>query len=891
MGKMAGGDDDRGTKRKAATQSAKNQNGSSNPGGRDAKRVKTHSRAPPFRTQTTKSAFGDGFSLEDFAKAQEFAIRAMEENMRESKAAHASRAFQSVPREMRRRTASHNVKRVPKRLRARAAREMATDNTPTVDSKTKRPRSTRARLRLATAGKLILLAAKRKRNQELKAPKPGLDKRPLKAPGENPLAERVDHEPRAAKVPKSKFKKRQRTKLWLPTHEWHAKRARITPPEFLWGFALPLTSNNKSYRPTHHASRGAGVVCWDTSYFSTIKLTGDLMGMMVDMGIPRPRSGRFNTSRYELVPGTRTSNSLLLQGHGPTLVIFNYPSVSDEDLESGADASSRFEVFIRVHPASFPNVWKTLLSHKANKGYDISLQDLRQEVGSIELKGPAATEVLQCVLQPYLAEEGEQDDHAARFRNLGRELLAVGTVLAFSVQDPRLQWPPNRYTGPEIDLNDDEAVFKHLERFAQRTVPASIKPIALFDKALRERGNKLPSQGSLNRRRGTGLPGQALTVGPNDPPVPVLLMAGEDASWTLVAPRGTILPLWQALMHCPLSTGGNPRFGGLDELRQVTFEHGHPWFPADFPTTIEGQEWEWMERSKREKEWDRRPRGKRTAFESLDLGAGRKGEIGDPFACDWTHLLRISGHLPPAPKSSTSDGPVTPRKGSETVADATGGSPPRPPIKWFDNSRLLVNPAADMGLMTRETHAPIATVSVTMLNRGDPRPCARIYRLPPDIRPGASTEPDAEVCATEPTSASLPKLPANLRQQWLAVAHPKRRTTRSTTEPISRDSRARASALADELLNARSPYPPPDANADEISGHPLVPDEADLIGFVTTGGFNLAQGRGAAVGHLLASAAREAVVAAGGASDGRLCVVRNVGESIGWVARWDVLRR
>lgn len=68
----------------------------------------------------------------------------------------------------------------------------------------------------------------------------------------------------------------------------------------------------------------------------------------------------------------------------------------------------------------------------------------------------------------------------------------------------------------------------------------------------------------------------------------------------------------------------------------------------------------------------------------------------------------------------------------------------------------------------------------------------------------------------------------------------------------------------------------------------MCPDEADLIGFVTTGAFCLSEGKGTAIGCISADKALEGLREAGSkAKEGRLCVVRNAGESIGWLARWE----
>jgi ribonuclease P/MRP protein subunit POP1 len=75
--------------------------------------------------QTSDKAFSNGeLNVDNFVKAREFEIKALEDGLKRSKQVLSRRAFQDVPKDLRRRTASHNVKRVPKRLRQRAAKEV-----------------------------------------------------------------------------------------------------------------------------------------------------------------------------------------------------------------------------------------------------------------------------------------------------------------------------------------------------------------------------------------------------------------------------------------------------------------------------------------------------------------------------------------------------------------------------------------------------------------------------------------------------------------------------------------------------------------------------------------------------------------------------------------------
>jgi ribonuclease P/MRP protein subunit POP1 len=99
----------------------------------------------------------------------------------------------------------------------------------------------------------------------------------------------------------------------------------------------------------------------------------------------------------------------------------------------------------------------------------------------------------------------------------------------------------------------------------------------------------------------------------------------------------------------------------------------------------------------------------------------------------------------------------------------------------------------------------------------------------------------------------------------------------------------RKKLLAQSLVATELPYPRPPTNQVDIGGHhPLCPGEEDLLGFVTTGAFSLSEGKGTAIGSISAPKALETLREAG-AREGKLCVVRNAGESVGWLARWELV--
>jgi ribonuclease P/MRP protein subunit POP1 len=169
----------------------------------------------------------------------------------------------------------------------------------------------------------------------------------------------------------------------------------------------------------------------------------------------------------------------------------------------------------------------------------------------------------------------------------------------------------------------------------------------------------------------------------------------------------------------------------------------------------------------------------------------------------------------------------------------------------------------------------LATVKLTMVTRGVPQTCARIYRLPLDNEA--------------------------LRKKWLGqIPSSASKKAKADRAPFpQRPGQDAPPALQRSYLAATifASQPAEPGNAD----YPLVPDEVDLIGFVTTGNFNLGEGKGIGIGSLLLSKA----ISGPGAipvhttvlpvvktnmreTERRLCIIRDAGQSVGRLARWEL---
>jgi len=98
-------------------------------------------------------------------------------------------------------------------------------------------------------------------------------------------------------------------------------------------------------------------------------------------------------------------------------------------------------------------------------------------------------------------------------------------------------------------------------------------------------------------------------------------------------------------------------------------------------------------------------------------------------------------------------------------------------------------------------------------------------------------------------------------------------------------------AVAQSLFQ-NPPLPYPAIKPDPSETHPMVPGEEDLIGFVTTGNFNLADGRGVGIGSVVVSKMLESwniQIDGKGVKDNerKLCIVRNAGTSTGRLGTWE----
>ena len=152
----------------------------------------------------------------------------------------------------------------------------------------------------------------------------------------------------------------------------------------------------------------------------------------------------------------------------------------------------------------------------------------------------------------------------------------------------------------------------------------------------------------------------------------------------------------------------------------------------------------------------------------------------------------------------------------------------------------------------------MATVRIWLKHRGTPTPRARIYRLPSD---------------------------RELSQRWLEQGQrqPHKAYEAQTLAMTPEDARQSLAAALEQ---------PKEDNNNQENELP-IPGEEDLIGFVTTGAYNLAEGKGTGIGSIAVDKVGHAQQESKqkpkqNNQEKQMCIVRGPGERVGRLGHWEV---
>ncbi|CDK28109.1 unnamed protein product [Kuraishia capsulata CBS 1993] len=596
-------------------------------------------RSTPSPTQRTQSLL----HVPKLLSSTQNDLQRLEKALTAAKSGSSKRAFQSLPRSLRRRTASHNVKRVPKRMRARALREMKEkkDDDVKAGGNTKKIKGILLKREkgLSKARKLYLMRRMRKllrytthlkRKGQLAIVSPMLFRKALirnqmkqlsiqirdLKPSQSPLNNSVGSFDNSAAFALAKFKphaikyvKRQRDAAWLPTHIWHAKRAKM---EKKWGFAISQTPTLKSHRNTHRKSVRDGCVVWDTSYTGTMVL-------------------RFigNTAKAEMkaVLEYLSHNSKLKDGRAWYGNIFTGQEMNGP----GEILRVKEDLAVRVHPAFYKVVYTMVRVMRKTNNFCFEMEDCRYALGSIDLVGPNALNAVASIL--YTTNKNSAQSRLFFKIQQVRDLdtIPVGTAISLECEDPRRYLHPTKH---HSRLTNDEMLDAVLELSHNKGVDADIVKRLLTKEGRVSSYANQPSLKDLGRRRANADTERTIPKLSSDPTIPVLLVRHE-IGFRLILPWFWVLPFWHQLTKVP-----HVFVGGLRQYHQVLTERGMLYFPTDYPFTPKGMHSSLLDTMDLEDKYVKKPAAKRVKYSQFRVYEDRelRGEHGTPFGSDWTFL-------------------------------------------------------------------------------------------------------------------------------------------------------------------------------------------------------------------------------------------------------------
>ncbi|EPY51410.1 RNase P and RNase MRP subunit [Schizosaccharomyces cryophilus OY26] len=552
--------------------------------------VKRSKFADARHIQVESPALKNGaVDIKRFVESRSFEISALQDAMQRSKHSSAQRAFQALPRCLRRRAASHNIRRIPKALRDRAYYEM----------------------QLSSSATTPIIPSKQRLKRFIKRLHRKLARQGLRSQITNSGQLQTEHSTEDSRIPSlaavklvsGKFAGRQLRKVWLPTHLWTSKRAHMINA---WGYAIPESPTEKSYRPTHRAAFCLNAIAFDMSYQPLVSISGPLkvlletFGECFTTGLPAAytRSYRSFTS---YVRNSQTKELLC-----PCLLQWHNPNEACKTKIPVRNSENVVQLVIRLHASAFLDAWNHL-SSIAVLDDQIAMHDWRLELASFDVLGPDANLVLHDIFPDI---QSSEKGTWKSISTLPTTSLPFGASIGFDASlvnnESKLRQEEKRMNESGKEIRNDEVLDSKIGLWDKHEIPS----FDIFNYVQQKRHLTLNVQNEL---------------------VPIYIT--HRPKWnglTVILPWGAAKFFWQKLMYRK-----GVRFGGLKNLHQIAFEKKMPFFPADFPDTKSGQAYEIQRKQRNEEHWRRRPPAKRVNYENFGKNFS---EIGDPFCCYWEYF-------------------------------------------------------------------------------------------------------------------------------------------------------------------------------------------------------------------------------------------------------------
>ena len=408
------------------------------------------------------------------------------------------------------------------------------------------------------------------------------------------------------------YTRRQRTNIWLETHIWHSKRFHM---KNVWGYKLPESSCDKTYRSSYRAT-SKHCLMQDISYHGCIELTAPVDHIRNKfMTITNPRNTLSICAKTYLKGNREGSLDLYKQNSYPlgAFGCVNFIWKPDE-----LSPSIR-TLWLFVHPSFYRNVvdeFVDIFQLKQTKSDDsnnlnapiyckdsVTLIELKDQLNRFRLTGPLSHAVLSSAFKCKAAtgnsswfknflkdnpnSHTSQSTYWSSIKSLNSPAeLPPNIVLALNVEDPRTSRPKKR-TKAVPENNDFSSVF--IKHFVAET-PMDTCQSAIWSKDVRKDllKKKMPTHQYCSERNKHALvPGEPCLFEDNMQPVPVILIQrpgcqkgtfkklGYGCGWDVIVPAGYGLSTWMCLIMW------GAKAGGLREIETINRESGTDEFLPD----------------------------------------------------------------------------------------------------------------------------------------------------------------------------------------------------------------------------------------------------------------------------------------------------------------------
>ncbi|XP_076178150.1 POP1 ribonuclease P/MRP subunit isoform X2 [Ptiloglossa arizonensis] len=535
--------------------------------------------------------------------------------------------FQKLPVYMRRRVMSHNTKRLPRRLREAHLNQMIKSGLP---PKTKRPsRKYRRRPR-------------------------------------NLLSE---------------YNRRQRSKIWLETHIWHAKRFHMIEK---WGYKIAIHANDKCFKANYRAV-AKHCLMQDISYYTAVEINGPEVILKETLKHHcNPLGLTFSAKIF--ITGTREGTLMFFKKNGypqfpigyvnflwkpshsdlRTIWIWVHPSFFDDFV---AEIVSSFELQSDIaDPISTSNENINSYLYVNNKNCKMSIH--KNTLNRFRFYGPLSISVLTNILRlpnfdekvclrmnstNVAASEENQMNYEEEFQDSNKswhieyynnqeniESLKIQKQLwqmLKTLQSPS-QLPPNIVLGftvldPRFYLPEKRAKPKRYTQTVEvmPVPPTNANSSPIWEQEIRQKVSKAcVTTSAINKLRS-----KCLVPGINNDKyfneeimtkIPILLIQKPGIGNTdVILPANWAMPVWLAcILRCV-------RVGAFRESKSIAFEYGHMESPdINDPDTPAYTREALNTKLELTEKYFRYPPNRRVNF--IKLG------IASPFFCEWKILMK-----------------------------------------------------------------------------------------------------------------------------------------------------------------------------------------------------------------------------------------------------------